>query len=177
MAAALAGAGATADAASRQPGGVAKALGEVRGAREAGRAGAPAASEMLDRVARILAALLPRPEAVRGVSEARRALEAWWVMWEALGVGGPDLRALLGPEGKSLWLCLAKHARCWASSSAEAAEGRGGVAVYEGEERRTFTCRRSAAFADAVQVGLRGRLPGPRVPLGAGKGVPVVRCP
>ena len=102
LAAALAGAGATADAASRQPGGVAKALGEVRGAREAGRAGAPAASEMLDRMARILAALLPRPEAVRGVCEARRALEAWWVMWEALGVGGPDLRALLGPGGKSL---------------------------------------------------------------------------
>ena len=177
LAAALAGAGAAADAASRQPGGVAKALGEVRGAREAGRAGAPAASEMLDRVARILAALLPRPEAVRGVSEARRALEAWWVMWEALGVGGSDLRALLGPEGKSLWLYLAKHARCWASSSAEAAEGRGGDAAYEGEERRTFTCRRSAAFADAFRWASGADFPDPACLWGPAKVFPSFVAP
>jgi len=177
LAAALAGAGAAADAAPRQPGGVAKALGEVRRAQEARRAGAPAASEMLDRVARILAALLPRPEAVRGVAEARRALEAWWVMWEALGVGGSDLRSLLGPEGKSLWLYLAKHARCWACSSAEAAEGRGGDAMYEGEERRTFTCRRSEAFRDAFRWASGADFPEPSCLWGPAKVFPSFVAP
>ena len=177
LAAALAGAGAAADAASRTPRGVAQALAEVRLAQGGRGTGGPTASGMLDRVSGMLAALLPRPEAVRDVAEAYRALEAWWVMWEALGVGPDDLRGLLGPRGKSLWLYLAKHARCWAQTSAGVAEGREGDSVYEGEERRALTCRRAAAFEDAFRWASGTDFPEPAVLWGPAKLFPSFVAP